>query len=400
MSFLSRRIAILLAAAALAPMAQAHAAAPACASGASTAVTVGSIAQVAAGGERNFAVTLGAGEGVFIDLSDSAPPASAEGERSTTDVAASVLAAAGLGGGAIQRAMTVCDATGKVLSPVAGDVFPKSSSLVALDDGQRLRFVAPAAGSYTITVASAENARELLVRRRELAAPGAVEQTSLDNTNSGVVSSTAPVNFSFQGAAGQWVELKATSDKDTVLRLAGPDRAGDYSVLSENDDSDGLNPMIRRRLPVTGTYYLQVDSLSEDAGEFSLTLRKIDAPAPPAPPAVLRVGATVNDRMVDSDDIKFYTLQVAAGRSYSLEVSAEYDAAVSVGLMSLLEADDGSSEPSASYAEMRAQDIGLTGTEKLTFTARANGQLVVKVWNFGTGDTDGAYTLVATDLGN
>jgi hypothetical protein len=72
--------------------------------------------------------------------------------------------------------------------------------------------------------------------------------------------------FSFAGTAGQWVELKSTSEKDTLLRLAAPDREGAYSVVAENDDSDGLNPAIRRKLPVTGTYFVQVDSLSERAG--------------------------------------------------------------------------------------------------------------------------------------
>ena len=91
--------------------------------------------------------------------------------------------------------------------------------------------------------------------------------------------------FSFSGTAGQWVMLKSTSEKDTLLRLAGPDKVGEYAQIAENDDSDGLNPVLRRKLPLTGTYYVQVDSLSDESAEFELTINRTDAPKPPPPPA-------------------------------------------------------------------------------------------------------------------
>ena len=59
-----------------------------------------------------------------------------------------------------------------------------------------------------------------------------------------------------------------------------------------------------------------------------------------------------------------------------------------------------STRRSASSVEIKSQDSGTTGTEKLTFTARSTGQLLVRIKSFGIGETDGGYTLTATDLGN
>ena len=206
--------------------------------------------------------------------------------------------------------------------------------------------------------------------------------------------------FSFTGSAGQWVQLKSTSEKDTVLRLAGPDRTGEYTVIAENDDSDGLNPMIRRKLPAAGTYYLQVDSLSDEPGEFELTLKRTEAPKPPPPPAALRSGLQLAGRLADGDDIKLYSLPVVSGHSYRLDLTAPYDGVVAIGLPNPVEPDDGGEKPDTGFAEIKSQDSGTTGTEKLTFTARSTGQLLVRIKSFGIGETDGGYTLTATDLGN
>ncbi|HEX7752088.1 MAG TPA: PPC domain-containing protein, partial [Novosphingobium sp.] len=297
------------------------------------------------------------------------------------------------------RGLALCNAQGERLAPLAGEVFEKGGSVAKTDEGERLRFVAQSSGRYTVTVAAADQARELLVRRR----PGGtsaspVVSATLGAGQSGIASSGAPMVFAFAAPAGQWVELKSTSEKDTVLRLAGPDRAGDYAVIAENDDSEGLNPIIRRRLPAAGTYYVQVDSLSDEPGEFQLALNRIEAPKPPPPPAVLRPGATVSGRLADGDDARLYALPVVAGRSYRLELTAPYDGVVGIGLPNPVEPEGGDARD-AGFAEVKSQDSGTTGTERLTFTARNSGQLLVRVKSFGIGDSDGAYTLVAKDLG-
>ncbi len=396
MTITCRRLAVsfLLAAAAM-PLAQAQAAATNCAGTNAGALVLGTAARVDPGAARNFTVTLAAGQGVIVDLSSLKPAAAPQGGDRDHDHGDDD------GPAAPQRDLALCDAAGTKLLPLPGEVFAKGGSVSAIPDGQRLRFVAPSAGRYAIGVAPSTEAREILVRERVLGhTGGGVAPTGLGRVEEGKVSSSAPQVFSFSATAGQWVELKSTSDNDTVLHLAGPDRAGTYSEIASNDDSEGLNPVIRRKLPVTGTYYLQVDALGDELKDFTLTLKAIKAPPPPAPPAPLRVGTTQRDRLAGDSDAKLYALPVVAGHSYRIELTAPYDGVVAIGLPNPVESDDGDSGPGAGFSEVKSQDSGTTGTERLTFTARSTGQLLVRVRSFGIGETDGAYTLAVSDLGS
>ncbi len=385
LNFLRNSGASALAVAAVAFAAPALAACPA----GGTALSLGTAASVPAGAARAYTIELATGQGVIIDLAAlDAQQASSNGDDEDSDSDAPKV-----------HALSLCDASGKVLAPTPGDVFEKGGSIQTTSDGERLRFVAPAAGRYTVGVAAGDAAREVLARGRNLGASGGgVTAVSLDSTAKGKVSSSDPRMYSFSGTAGQWVELRSTSEKDTKLNLAGPARDGSYSVIASNDDSDELNPMIRRRLPVTGTYYLQVDSLSDDVGDFTLSLKRIPTPPPPPPPAPLAVGSSVAGKLADGDDVKFYTVSVVAGHSYRLELTAPYDGVVAIGLPNPVEADDADAK-SAGFSEVKSIDENTSGTEKLNFTARTSGQLLVQVRSFGTDDSDGGYTLKATDLG-
>jgi hypothetical protein len=392
-SVASRTVALLLAATALAPLA--HAAAAPCPASGGAALTVGTVAEVAPGAARSFSISLAANEGVIVDLSNLKPPAAAasHGDGEGDDHESSPPPS--------PRTLRLCDAGGALLAPQPGEVFEKGGSVSATSDGERLRFVAMRAGQYVISVSASDEPREILVRRRSVgASPPPVISAQLDSSQKGITSSKAPMVFSFAGTAGQWVLLKSTSEKDTVLRLAGPDKAGEYAQIAENDDSDGLNPVLRRKLATTGTYYLQVDSLSDEPGEFELSLKRADAPKPPPPPMALRTGAQVADKLADGDDIKLYTLQVVSGHSYRLDLTAAYDGVVAIGLPNPVEPEDGGDKPDAGFAEVKSQDSGTSGTEKLNFTARSTGQLMVRIKSFGIGETDGSYTLMATDLGS
>lgn len=382
-----KRAALLLAATAFAPFAQAHAAG--CSASGAKPLSIGTVAPVEPGGARNFTLSLNVREGVIVDLVRVTPKGSEdEDDHDDSDKPAVV------------QGIKLCDAKGNVLAPQPGEVFAKGGSLSATEDGERLRFFASAAGDYLVTVAPSDDPREILVRRREVGAVQApIVSATLGKAQKGMISSTAPMVFSFAGTAGQWVELKSTSEKDTLLRLAAPDREGNYSVLAENDDSDGLNPAIRRKLPVTGTYFVQVDALSEESGEFDLTMNRIEAPKPPPPPAALRAGASASGKLADGDAIAMYALPVVAGHSYRLELTAAYDGVVAIGVPNPVEPEDGGSGADAGFSEIKAQDSGTTGTEKLTFTARGNGQILVRVKSFGIGETDGGFTLKAIDLG-
>lgn len=387
-----------LLAAASAPLAVAQAAAPAgCAGVEGGALVLGTAARVDPGAARSFTVALAAGQGVIVDLSSLTPAAVASSGGDDED---EHNHGEGDSAKAPLRDLALCDARGIKLVPLAGEVFAKGGSVSAIPDGQRLRFVAPIAGRYKIGVTPGTEAREILVRERVLGhTSGGIAPTSIGKVEEGKVSSSAPQVFSFAGTAGQWVELKSVSENDTVLHLAGPDPKGDYSEIASNDDSDGLNPVIRRKLPVTGTYFLQVDSLGDETKDFTLTLKATKAPPPPTPPTPLRAGATIRDKLADQDDAKIYALPVVAGHSYRLELTAPYDGVVAIGLPNPVEADDGDSGPGAGFSEVKSQDTGTTGTERLNFTARSTGQLLVRVKSFGIGESDGFYTLVAADIG-
>lgn len=378
-------IALLLAGAALAGT---PASAATCDARTTAGLTVGTAVKVDAGAARTFAVQLGAGEGVIVDLSRFAPLAKPadDGSETASDTPPGP-----------SRDLVLCSASGAVLAPTVGEVFEKGGSISTTPDGARLKFVAATPGRYLVAVAAADVARELLVRSRKLDPAGAVVASRLGSGEvTGTVSSAIPVTYSFTAPAGQWVELKATSENDTVLHLAGPDRSGAYAEIASNDDSDGLNPLIRRRLATAGTYYLQIDALGEDAKEFTLSLAQIAAPPPPPPPAVLRIGANVTGSLANQDDKRVYALPVVAGHSYRLELTAPYDGVVAIGLPNPIEADDGDD---GGFSEVKSQDGGTTGSEKLPFTVRASGSLLVQVRSFGIGESDGTYTLTAVDLG-
>lgn len=376
------------------------AAATACPAAGATTLAIGTVTPLVGSGAQGFAVTLGAGEGVIVDLSSVAPRPAASGPAADAASDAAGDAADGAASG-LPRALALCNAAGSMLVPRPSDVFDKGGSYSRSDDGERIKFVAPAAGRYVIGVAAGQGAREVLVRRRDLGM-AQVAPAALPFGDKGVearVSSSRQLLYSFAGTAGQWVEIKSVSEKDTLLNLAGPDRAGDYTVIATNDDSDGLNPVIRRKLSVTGTYYVQVDSLAEEEDTTRVTLARIEAPVPPPPPLALRAGQSVSAKLDNADDIRFYALPVVAGHSYRVDLTAVYDAVVKIGVANPVVPEDGDFSAKASFSEIKAKDVGTTGTEKLPFTASANGTVLVYVGSFGIGDSDGTYTLNVTDLG-
>lgn len=356
--------------------------AAACEAAGASAVTVGTLVPLAGGAAGKFSVDLAAGEGVVVELASTAMEAAEDGE--------SANAAATL---------KVCDAKGVLLSPLPSDVFASGGALERAGGNLRLRFVAPSAGRYLIAASAADGDRELLLRKRELAATDRkVVELELGGSDFAKVSGSKPLVYSFAGKAGQWVKLTATSENDTVLHLAGPTGDGNYEVIADNDDSDGLNPMIRRRLPVTGTYYFQVESLSSDENDATVLVQPTDAPAPPAPPMALKAGATVEGSLASTEDRKVYALPVVAGHGYRLELTAPYDGVIEVGLEDPLLPEDGGE--GNGFSSVKSQDANLSGTERLNFIARSTGRVLVQVRAYNL-DEDGekGYKLVVTDTG-
>src|SRR6202007_1841198 len=93
------RLAPLLAAAALAPFTQAHAAG--CAAAGAAPLAIGTVAAVAPGAPRSFSLSLGAHDGVIVDLAAVTPKPAASGDGDTAK--------------AVPHAIRLCDAQGNVL---------------------------------------------------------------------------------------------------------------------------------------------------------------------------------------------------------------------------------------------------------------------------------------------
>lgn len=300
--------------------------------------------------------------------------------------------------GATSDNLRICDAKGTLIAPLPSEVFAEGGSLVRSANGLRLRFVAPAAGTYLIAGAPMQEARELLLRRRAFTAPSrTVTELEMGGSDFAQVSTAEPLVYSFSGQAGQWVQITARSDNDTVLRLAAPGANGTYEVMAENDDSDGLNPVIRRRLPATGRYYFQVAAISGDEEEpVSVLVQPSEPPRAPDAPLALRPGVTVKGVLADSDERKVYALPVQANHSYQLELTAPYDAVLEVGVEDPMLAEDG--QTGNAFSALRTRDATLTGSEKISFIARSNGRVLVQVRAFKVEVGEG-YTLLATDGG-
>lgn len=351
---------------------------------------VGTLQPLGADKAGQFSMDLAAGEGVLVELSAvSVSPANAEANGDGAEEAGEEDAL---------QTLRVCDASGLLLSPLPSDVFGSGGSLTRSAESLQLRFVAPAPGRYLIAASPVAMDREILLRRRQLPqVQSTITELELGGSDFDRVSSARPLVYSFAGRAGQWVRISANSDNDTLLELAAPASDGSYSVIARNDDSDGLNPVIRQRLPATGQYYFQVAALGEEASGVTVLVQPSTPPPPPPPPAALRPGVPVEGSLAGNDDRKIFALPVMAGRTYRLAVTARYDAVVEVGVEDPLLPDG--TEEKTGFTSLRARDAGLTGTEVLNFTARTSGRVLVLVRGYNVENTSGAFRLTATDEG-
>lgn len=208
-----------------------------------------------------------------------------------------------------------------------------------------------------------------------------------------------PRTWSFTGSAGQAVRIAARSDGDTRLKLVGPTAAGGTGQLADDDDSEGLNPEIRRRLLRTGTYFVTVETLSDDPEDVMIELREDAAPALAAAvvqaAGTVRPGAPVNASLGEGAGRQLWRLPVRAGRSYRVTLSARFDAGLDLGLADPLEPADGS--PPLGIALRRSSDTDGSGEEMLAFTAAADGEVLLQVRALDTAGTGGAYALEVSE---
>jgi hypothetical protein len=283
--------------------------------------------------------------------------------------------------------LEVCDVAGAALAAEI-QANPKGGLIV--------RFAAPAAGRYTLAAAAATGERQLTLRT--LRAPyGDAVPLILGHTVFARLSPQVPRAWSFEGKAGQWVRIAATSETDTALHLIGPAADGQTALLGEDDDSEGLNPLIQRKLHVDGVYIVEVQSLGEESDDMTLEVRELPAPPQPGPPIALPPGETRRSRLGSIAERVLYDITVRAGHVYKLEASASFDLVLDLGLADPIEPANGALASGISV--QRTIDNTRAGGEIAAFTAAADGHVLVRVRGLGIDEDGEDFSLTLTDSG-
>jgi hypothetical protein len=259
-----------------------------------------------------------------------------------------------------------------------------------------MRFTAPAAGRYTLVAAAHPWPRTLTLRTTRApygdAAPLIMGQTVFAR-----LAPQMPRAWAFEGKAGQWVRIAAASQTDTAIHLVGPAADGKSAVLGEDDDSEGLNPLIQRKLHVDGTYVVEVQSLGEESDDITLDVRELPAPPPPAPPVSLRPGGEARRTLASIADRALYDVAVRTGRTYKVEASAAFDLALDVGLADPIEPASGALASGISV--QRTVDVTRSGGEVAAFTAAADGHVLLRVRGLGINEGGEEFSLILTESG-
>lgn len=203
------------------------------------------------------------------------------------------------------------------------EVFPADDTTEALasdDDGlgegtdSRLRFTAPAAGTYTLRarpLSGLDGGAYTLSLAERPPAPRAPRPSGirLGQTVNGDLSSRDPETdeglpydaFSFRARQGDRIAVALDSEAfDPVLRI-GRMEAGAFVQLAENDDGpdSGLNSRLVFTAPENGDYLIRVTPLNAaDSGDYSLSLQ--EGP-PPAAAQSVAIGDTVEGELTEGD---------------------------------------------------------------------------------------------------
>jgi hypothetical protein len=204
--------------------------------------------------------------------------------------------------------------------------------------------------------------------------------------------------YRFNGQSGQRVIITLRSgDFDAYLTLART-VSGITDAIATDDDRGGgeknTDSRVRATLPVTGTYLVVAQSLSEDGvGAYSLSVEQ----APAATTAVSRpiaLGQTVSGRLDETDavlesDETFYdtwTLTGRKGQRIQIDMRSDsLDSFLSFGRME-----------NGEFSSLKTDDDG--GGElhsKLVITLPDDGQYVIRANEVGA--KTGAYTLAVTE---
>ena len=277
-------------------------------------------------------------------------------------------------------------------------VGPNGSVVTENDDSDggvnsRIQTTLTSAGTYTIEATSfSGDARGAYTLTLNGGTSCATSSLSSGETKSGTLADNdcaAPHRsgsradlYTFTGSNGGTVTLSMTSSAfDTYLVLVGPGGR----VVTENDDSDGVNARIATTLTSSGTYTVEATSFSGDArGAYTLSL---NGGTSSCTTTGIALGQTVSGTLADGDcaapnragsraDLHSFTGSI--GQSVTIAMTASFDTyLVLVG-------------PSGSVVGENDDYEGLNS--RIQVTLPSSGTYRIEATSF-SGDGRGSYTL-------
>jgi hypothetical protein len=268
----------------------------------------------------------------------------------------------------------------------------------------RIRFQAPAAGTYLIVAQAldAEGKGAFTLQLADAPTPvnTAPRPVQLGQAVQGALAETDAVeeeddtyydSYSIRGRAGQRLQVEMSSDSfDTFLKL-GRMENGQFVSKSTDDDGagEGTNSRMRVTLEEDGEYIIRANSLGTATGPYTLRVTERAAVRPPTPQALTAgtdVQGTLAEGDAEADDGALYDYWSYTGRSgQALTItmaSSEFDTMLAVGQME-----------NGQFREISNNDDGPDGTNsRLELTLPANGVYIIRAASLAAGGL-GAYTV-------
>lgn len=373
------------------------------------AATVSAVALLAGASQAQTASQLQIGADVSGRLDDSDPTLGSEddGQYRYQDYKISVRA-----GQRLEAILRSDDFDAYLQVFAAGQEGADGEALAEDDDGlgegtsARLRFVAPANGTYTLrarTLSGVDGGAFSLSLAERAPAPRAPRPTGIRVGASveGTISDRDPEAdddsgrydaYVFRAFAGQRVAVALNSEAfDPMVRIGRMER-GSFVEDASNDDGAGvgLNSYLVFTAPSAGEYVIRATPLGSDgAGAYTL---KLDEAPPPLAATPITVGGSVDGTLSDDDGVNdggakadAYSFTATAGQRIDATLNSDdFDTYLelfdSAG-KSLGEDDDGGEEGTNS---------------RLIATLKDGGEYTLQVRS--TGDqTTGAYTLALAE---
>ncbi|MBX0294036.1 pre-peptidase C-terminal domain-containing protein [Haloarcula nitratireducens] len=189
---------------------------------------------------------------------------------------------------------------------------------------------APIAGVGAVAAAPGDDTREIAYGETVRGAVDSVDAIRDNPTENGHVGEWYYEPVSFEGNAGDVVNVSLYGPTDTSMVLVGPDG----QRLSHNEDGgSGNNSEIVTRLPADGTYTIQVTShFPEDSYEYLLSLHRLDAEERTSIELGETVVGTVDETNPESEQFHGRYAELSLSAPAGQEIELTHSSAADSGL--------------------------------------------------------------------